>query len=50
MKTRTETKQRHAEREFDVAVRDCKSEFGIDFVGDDILDETEFALCVEEDE
>lgn len=50
MKTRTETKQRHAERDFDIAMMDCKSEFGIEFMGDEILDETEYALCVEEDE
>jgi hypothetical protein len=48
MKTRNETKNRHAEREFDVAICDLKSEFGIDFVGYDILDEV--ALAEVEDE
>lgn len=48
MKTKEITKNRHAEREFDVAFLDLKSEFGIDFVGDDILDEV--ALAELEDE
>ena len=48
MKTKLLTKNRHAERDFDVAMMDCKSEFGIDLVGDDILDEVAMAELEDE--
>jgi hypothetical protein len=48
MKTKQITKERQPMRDYDVAMLDCKGEFG-DVLGDDILDE-EMMSMVEEDE
>jgi hypothetical protein len=48
MKTKTATRQRNAEREFDVATMDCIDEFG-DVLNDDFLD-FEMVLAEDDDE
>ena len=48
MKTKTVTRQRAAEREFDVATLDCVEEFG-DVLNDDFLD-FEMASCDDDEE
>ena len=50
MKTKLLTKNRHAERDFDVAMLELKSEFGIDFVGEDIIDEVAMAEVLMDDD
>jgi hypothetical protein len=49
MKTKEITKNRHAEREFDVAMMDCKAEFGSVLCIEDILD-ADYEINFEEDE
>jgi hypothetical protein len=49
MKTKTTTRQRTAEREFDVAVMDCKSEYG-EVYTDDIIDIDVLVLDDEEED
>ena len=49
MKTKEVTKQRHAEREFDAAVIDCKDEFGTFLTLEDIVD-PDFEIDFIEDE
>jgi hypothetical protein len=50
MKTKTQTKQRTQLRDFDVAMLDCKNEFGDSILDDSFLDEEAFALTDEDDD
>lgn len=50
MKTKVQTKQRKQERDFDVAMRDCKKEFGHILLPDFILEEVTELELVEDDE
>jgi hypothetical protein len=49
MKTKTQTKQRRQLRDMDVALMECKDEFG-DVLDSDFLDEEAFCLALAEDE
>ncbi len=49
MKTREVTVQRIQERSFEMAMYDCKSEYGA-LVGDDVLDEMAMAEIDDSDE
>ena len=49
MKTKKVTKQRNRARDFDVAMLDCRSEFG-DVYSDDILDEIAFIDLLEDED
>lgn len=49
MKTKTETVHRNQARDFDIAMLDCKSEFG-DVYSDDILDEIAFIDLLEDED
>ena len=49
MKTKKITKERKQEREFDVALADCKDEFGSTYDEYDVIDE--LAMCeIDEEE
>ena len=50
MKTKTETKKRKELRDFQLANQDLRKEFGTVMQSRDVLDETELAECLEDDD